>query len=200
MHYDTAAPAFHAVRFYESPESICQAAAEFIGEAIAAHQPALIIIRSERRALLLDDLGERGFDVDALLAAGDLLVLDARETLAALMVNGQPSASVLDEHAAVMFERLCHGRQDCTIWAYGEMVDLLWESGDPVAAMLMEILWNRLAATWKLCILCGYSVRNVYKDANIADIVGQHTHAFGVEAALQASSLSSGEAGDHPGG
>src|SRR5262245_5863659 len=194
---ETAAPAFHAVRFYETPESICQAAAEFIAEAIAANQPALVIIRSERRALLLGDLHERGLDVDALLSAGDLLVLDARETLAVLMVDGQPSASVLDEQAALMFERLCHGRRDCTIWAYGEMVDLLWESGNPVAAMLMEILWNRLAASWKLCILCGYSVRNVYKDANIADIVGQHTHAFGVEAALHASN---GQSGDHPGG
>jgi hypothetical protein len=187
---ETAAPAFHAVRFYDNPESICQAAAEFIGEAIGAHQPALIIVRSERRALLLDDLRERGFDVDGLLSAGDLLVLDARDTLAALMVNGQPNAALLDEQAALMFKRLCHGRKDCTIWAYGEMVDLLWESGQPVAAMLMEILWNRLAGEWKLCILCGYSVRNVYKDANITDIVGQHTHAFGVEAALKAS--------DHP--
>jgi MEDS: MEthanogen/methylotroph, DcmR Sensory domain len=196
MHPETA-PAFHAVRFYDSPESICQAAAEFIGEAIAVNQPALVIIRAERRALLLDDLRERGIDVDALLSDGDLLVLDARDTLAALMVNGQPSASVLDEQAAVMFQRLCRGRKDCTIWAYGEMVDLLWEADNPVAAMLMEILWNRLAASWKLCILCGYSVRNVYKDANIADIVGQHTHAFGVEAALSASG---GQAGDHPGG
>jgi hypothetical protein len=197
MATETAAPAFHAVRFYDSPESICQAAAEFIGEAIAAHQPALIIIRSERRALLLGDLHKRGIDVDALLSDGGLVVLDARETLAALMVNDQPSASILDEQAALMFQRLCRGRNDCTIWAYGEMVDLLWESGNPVAAVLMEILWNRLAATWKLCLLCGYSVRNVYKDANITDIVGQHTHALGVEAALTASA---GHIGDQPGG
>jgi hypothetical protein len=194
-YHATTAP-FHAVRFYESEEEICRVASEFIAEGIEAGEPAVVIARARHRARILDGLRDHGIDPDRLQASDDLLVLDAHDTLAALTANGQPNATLLDEHAGRMFQRICHGRKDCTVWAYGEMVDLLWESGNPVGAMVMEILWNKLAASWKLCILCGYSSSNVYNDDNITDICGQHTHAFGVEAALKAS----GPTGDQPGG
>jgi hypothetical protein len=195
-YHATIAP-FHAVRFYESDEEISHVASEFIAEGIEAGEPALVIARPKCRAGILDCLRDRGLDPDRLQAAGDLLVLDARQTLATFMVNGQPNVALFEEQGTRMVERICRGRKDCTIWAYGEMVDVLWEAGNPVAAIVLEILWNKLLASRKLSLLCGYAVGNVYRDANITDICGQHTHAFGVEAALNASA---GQAGDQPGG
>jgi hypothetical protein len=196
MNLETTGTPFHAVRFYENHDSLCSTVSEFISEGFEAGQPAVVIARPAHRAGILDGLRQRGFSVDALEAAGDLLVLDARETLATFMVDGLPNAALFEERATRMIERISRRRNDCTIWAYGEMVDVLWEAGNPVAAIVLEILWNKLVASGKVCILCGYSVRHVYKDANITDICGQHTHAFGVDAALKASAY----AGDQPGG
>src|SRR5262249_34447162 len=141
MTHDPAGTAFHAVQFYEHPEALCAATSEFIAEGIEAGNPALVIARPAHRAAILDGLRQRGIDPVLLQAKGDLLILDARDTLATLMANGQPNGALLDEQAARLFERMCRARSDCTIWAYGEMVDLLWESGNQVGAIVMEILW-----------------------------------------------------------
>ena len=188
---------FHAVSFYEDTESLCASVVEFISEGIEAGQPALVIARPPHRAAILEALRDCGMDVDRLQAAGDLIVLDARDTLAAFFTNGQLNTAVFHEQAVQLLERICCGRTDCTIWAYGEMVDLLWEADQPLAAILLEMLWNKLAATWKLCILCGYSTRNPYRDDDITDVCGQHTHVFGADAVWKPSA---GAASDHPGG
>jgi MEDS: MEthanogen/methylotroph, DcmR Sensory domain len=186
----------HAVQFYDNHESLCTVVAEFIGEGIEAGHPAVVIARPAHRAGILAGLRRRGIDVDRLQDADELLVLDAEQTLATFLVDGLPNSVLFEARVTRMIERICRRRKDCTIWAYGEMVDVLWDAGNPVAAIVLEILWNKLVASGKVCILCGYSVGNVYKDANITDICGQHTHAFGVEAALAAS----GCVGDQPGG
>jgi hypothetical protein len=39
------------------------------------------------------------------------------------------------------------GRENATVRAYGEMVDLLWKDGLEEAAIRLETLWNELANT-----------------------------------------------------
>lgn len=197
MNDETAGAPFHAVRFYDDAEYLCAVASEFISEGIEAGQPALVIARPHHRAGILQVLRGRGVDVDRLQSAGDLIVLDACDTLSRFFADGQLNTASFHEQATRMLERICRGRKDCTIWAYGEMVDLLWEAEQPLAAIILEMLWNRLAATWKLCILCGYSTSNPYRGDNITDICGQHTHVFGADAILQAAAA---DADDHPGG
>jgi hypothetical protein len=167
---------FHAVRFYESKESLCRIVAEFLGAGLVTTEPALVIATPEHRAGIVEELRARHFDVDAMQAAGDLLLLDARETLATFMVDGLPDAELFRVTAANALERACHGRTDCTIRAYGEMVDLLWKDGATVAAVRLEMLWNQLARTRDFSLLCGYGMGNFYKDASVADICHQHTH------------------------
>jgi hypothetical protein len=38
--------------------------------------------------------------------------------------------------------------------AYGEMVDLLWQTGDVAAAVRLESLWNDLGKTRRFSLLC----------------------------------------------
>jgi hypothetical protein len=170
---------FHAVRFYETPESLCRLVADFLGEGVATGHPALVIGTTEHNQGIVNELRARHFDVDHMLAAGDLLLLDARETLAQFMVDGAPSAGLFQEFASKTLERLCRGRKDCTIRAYGEMVDVLWKDGMSVAAVKLEMLWNQLAMTHEFSLLCGYSMGNFYKDAGMQDVCAQHTHVTG---------------------
>jgi DcmR-like sensory protein len=166
----------HAVRFYESPESLCRIVAEFLGEGLVSGQPALIIATPEHRAGIVAELDARRFDVGRLQAAGDVLFLDAADTLDQVLVNGMPDANSFSEVAISAIERLCRGRTDCTIRAYGEMVDVLWRADRTAAAIRLEMLWNSLAQTHVFSLLCGYSMGSFYKDASIKEICEQHTH------------------------
>ena len=172
---------FHAVRFYENRASLCRIVARFLGEGIVSGQPTLVIATPEHRDAIVQELHGCHFDIDEVRAAGDLILIDAREALSAFMVEGQPDAARFTELAAKVFTRACRGRTGCTIRAYGEMVDLLWKDGLTVAAVRLEMLWNQLAMTHDFSLLCGYAMGSFYKDAGVADICDQHSHVLSAD-------------------
>jgi hypothetical protein len=171
---------FHAVRFYDSKESLVRIVAEFLAEGCVLGQPALVIGTPEHREGILTELGARHFDVGKMQAAGDLFMLDAREMLSMFMVDGMPDAGLFKAAAGDALERVRKPKTECTR-AYGEMVDLLWKEGHSVAAVRLEMLWNQLALTEDFKLLCGYSMGNFYKDASIADICDQHSHVVSLD-------------------
>jgi hypothetical protein len=179
---------FHAVRFYENQESLCKIVTEFLGEGLVIGQPALIIGTASHREGIVHEFRARHFDVERMQASGDLLLLDARETMTKFMVDGVPDADLFKAVATAAIERLCRGRSDCTIRAYGEMVDLLWKDGQSVAAVQLEMLWNRLAMSHDFSLLCGYAMGSFYKDASVNDICQQHTHVIGADGAAAVTS------------
>jgi DcmR-like sensory protein len=167
---------FHAVRFYENKTSLSRTVSEFLAEGLATGQPALIIATPEHREAVLQDLRARNIDVEKAQAAGDFEVLDARQVLSTFMVDGMPDAALFKQHVPEAIDRLCRGRKDCTIRAYGEMVDVLWQDGLTAAAIKLEMFWNRLAMTHDFSLLCGYAMGSFYKDAGMRDVCDQHSH------------------------
>jgi hypothetical protein len=178
---DDAARHYHAVRFYDSKASLCRTVADFLGEGFAAGQPALVIATPAHREGILSELRSRDVDVDGIQAAGDLLLLDAREVLSRFMVEGMPDASRFNTHVPAAIDRLCRGRVNCTIRAYGEMVDVLWQDGLTTAAIQLEMLWNQLALTRDFSLLCGYAMGSFYKDAGMREVCAQHSHVIAVD-------------------
>jgi hypothetical protein len=166
---------FHAVRFYEDDKSLCRMVSGFIAEGLVLEQPALIIATPRHLVDIVDNLTAAAIDVERLKARGELLLLDAHQTLATFMVDGQPDPDFFKASAASALEQLGRGR-DKTIRAYGEMVDVLWKDGMTGAAIKLEMLWNRLANTHDFSLLCGYAMGNFYKDATIDDVCRHHTH------------------------
>jgi hypothetical protein len=175
---------FHAVRFYENKASLCRTVADFLGEGIALGQPGLVIATPEHRDALLAELRSRHFDVDRVQRAGDLLLIDARDALATFMVGGMPDATLFKTHVPAALARVCRERKDCTIRAYGEMVDVLWQDGLTAAAVRLEVLWNQLAMTHEFSLLCGYAMGSFYKDAGMREICAQHSHVIAAENTL----------------
>src|ERR1700687_4093565 len=95
----------HAVRFYENKASLCRTVADFLGEGITLGQPGLVIATPTHRDALLAELRSRHFDVDNVQAAGDLLLLDARDVLATFMVDGMPDATLFKTHVPAAIDR-----------------------------------------------------------------------------------------------
>ena len=182
---DDAAQHYHAVRFYDTKASLCRTVADFLGEGFAVGQPALVIATPAHREGILAELRSRAIDVEGIEAAGDLLLLDARDVLSCFMVEGMPDAARFSQHVPAAIERLCRGRVDCTIRAYGEMVDVLWQDGSTNAAIRLEMLWNQLAMTHAFSLLCGYAMGSFYKDAGLRDVCEQHSHVISADSALR---------------
>lgn len=180
----TAAGRFHAAKFYETSESLCRIVAEFLGDGLRAHQPALAIVTPEHRAGIVAELGARHIDVKAVQDAGDLLLLDVTEVLTTFMVDGMPDAGLFLASTTRSIEQLRQGRKDCTMRAYGELVDVLWKAGQDAAAIRVELLWNRLAATHDFSLLCGYAMGNFYKRAGLNAISREHSHVVSPDETL----------------
>ena len=175
----TAKPAsghFHAVRFYESPEALGRIVATFLGEGFAAGLPAIVIATPSHIAMVERELFARGFDLDRLKSAGDLIIRDAEQALSTFMLDGMPDPRLFKSVMVPLIEQACRERTDCVIRAYGEMVDVLWKKGLTVAATRLEMLWNELAQTHDFSLLCGYAMGSFYKDAAVEEICAVHTH------------------------
>lgn len=167
---------FHAVQFYQNDASLCGIVAGFLAEGFAKGDPAVVIATPEHRDAIESQLRARVIDVDGLKRIGELVLLDARDTLQTFMVDGTPHANTFKHVAGQVIKQVCAGRENCTVRAYGEMVNLLWKDGLSAAAIRLETLWNELANTHDFKLLCGYSMGNFYKGAAIEDIKGQHSH------------------------
>ncbi len=167
---------FHAVRFYETEDSIYRIVAEFVGDGLAAGQPAIAIATAAHRGGIVRALRARSLDVDRFQTGGALLLLDADETLADFMVNGGPDAALFASKMSDAVDQACRGRRNGKVRAYGEMVDVLWRDGLHEAAIRLEVLWNQLASARRVSLLCGCSMSHFYTDAALDDICKQHTH------------------------
>lgn len=174
---------FHAVRFYEDAQSLARMVATFVAEGFIEGLPAVVIATPEHRDAIVEQLNNMSFDLGHLEKQDDLIVLDARETLALFMVDGMPHAEQFESAMLPVIDRACRGRENCVIRAYGEMVDVLWKDGMEAAAVRLEMLWNQLANTRKFSLLCGYSMGSFYKDAAFDAICHQHTHVLSVDGA-----------------
>ena len=180
---------FHAVRFYDNEAALCRIVAGFLREGLSLGQPGLVIGTAEPNNGILAELRARDVDVDGLQKSDDLVLVDAAETMATFMVDGTPNGERFNETATRIFGRIRHGRTGVTIRAYGEMVDLLWKAGRDVAAIQLEMLWNKLARTNEFSLLCGYAMGNFYKDAGVLDVCRQHTHIVGSDGAASVSNV-----------
>ncbi len=175
-HTSTGCGHFHAVRFYKDADCLSRIVADFVGDGLAAGEPAIVIATPEHRAVVMRNLQAMALDVERLQSDGDLFLLDAQNTLDRFMVDGMPNAALFTEAIVPIIEQACRGRKDCVVRAYGEMVDVLWKAGATVAATRLEMLWNDLAASHAFSLLCGYAMGNFYKDAAVEDICSHHSH------------------------
>ena len=191
MRHDTETPAHqhHAVKFYENEQSLYTTVAGFLGQGLVDGQPAIMIATLEHRVAILEHLKGRLIDVDLAERAGDLVVLDAHQTLALFMVNGMPDPDAFDASVGRLVAEIAKKRStNVMIRAYGEMVDVLWKEGKADAAIRLEMFWNKLAQVHGFALLCGYAMGNFYKETKkFEEVCRQHAHVVPADLNFQSA-------------
>ena len=169
----------HAVQFYGSDDALFTTVAGFLSEGLVAGQPAVVIATESHTESILEHLSARFIDVERAKHIGDLIILDADNTLATFMKDDGPDSTCFKRHVGDVIAQALGGRVRTPVRAYGEMVDVLWKQDKPEAAIKLEILWNELATTHAFSLLCGYSMGNFYKQTQQYEAVcAQHTHVI----------------------
>jgi hypothetical protein len=167
---------YHAVQFYRDEESLFTTVAAFLGEGLAARQPAIVIATLPHRSAIEEHLCGRLINCAKARRQGDLVMLDADELLGQFMIGDRPDAELFEKNLGVIIKQALDGG-GTGARAYGEMVDVLWKEGRTEAALALEMLWNKLIVKHGVALLCGYSMGNFYKQPRHFDLVrGHHTH------------------------
>ena len=166
----------HAVQFYSSDKTLFTTVTTFLAEGLAAGQPAMIIATPEHRTAIVEHLRSKSIDCDRAVRDGSLVLLDAQETLDLFMIGDEPHATLFFDNVGRLIEQTLNSRKT-VLRAYGEMVDVLWQSGKSESAITLEMLWNRLAVKYRFSLLCGYSLGNFYKQPDrMLTVSAQHSH------------------------
>jgi hypothetical protein len=150
--------AAHTVLFYEDDSELFDILTQSVCTAVMAGNSVIVIATAAHHAELFPRLKERCIEAYTAIVEARLLLMDAEETLARVMVDGQPDPTLFARVVGPQIEQLVANArgENPAIFIFGEMVALLWEQGRHDAALRLEHLSNELLASCPASILCAY--------------------------------------------
>ena len=166
----------HIVQLYWNQLRLIHAVSLFAIQGFERGEALVMVLTPGLRVDLEQRLHREGWDVAHLEETSQLTFLDAESMLAEFMVDGMPDAKFF---ADAVGKRIVAVRGDgrwTRIRAFGEMVNLLWDTNLP-ATIRLEELWNELVAKESLTLFCAYCVRENDSDGRKGfPSVLQHAH------------------------
>jgi hypothetical protein len=126
-----------------------------------------------------DDFEKHGADWKGSVQSGQLILLDAQETLLRFVVGGQPDWPLFKNVIEAAMGRVRPRTRFSGLRAYGEMVGILWLDRQYAAAIRLEQFWNRLLSRSSFTLFCGYAVDVFGRDFQsgpLEALLGAHTH------------------------
>jgi MEDS: MEthanogen/methylotroph, DcmR Sensory domain len=176
----------HAVQFYSTDQSLFTTVAEFLSDGLTLDQPAIVIATPSHRDGIEEYLSKRLIDCALARRTGDLVMLDAEETLGQFMIGEEPDDELFEQNVGTLVKQTLTVRGRTVVRAYGEMVDVLWKRGKTEAAIKLEILWNKLVVKHRFALLCGYAMGHFYKKTwQLERVCHYHTRAITPDNVLQ---------------
>jgi DNA-binding NarL/FixJ family response regulator len=148
----------HEVGFYSDDLCFLDDLTQFIGAALKAGNAVIVVATELHRDGLLPRLQAHGLDIGAAIEQGRYISLDAADTLSTFMVEGLPDPARFLRVASdlvVTAAKAAKGDHP-RVAACGECAPILWAQGKADAAIRLEHLWDEVAKSYDVDILCGY--------------------------------------------
>lgn len=146
----------HFAQFYEAdPGRLVASLGSYVEEGLAAGDAILLIATAEHTDALLHTLAVDG---DGPPRARSIVCLDAETTLRHFLVDGTPDWGRFEQTIGGAIKRVQRTSRTGQLRAYGEMVGLLWQAGNPQAAVILERFWNELLTQEDFTLFCGYPI------------------------------------------
>jgi PAS domain S-box-containing protein len=149
----------HFVQFYEADAFLLNSLRDFIHAGLEAGEVCIVLATKAHREALNQGLEAIGVSVSEAQTAGQYLAWDAAETLAKLMEGDALAPERFTERVGGIVTQAAQGQRRVRI--FGELVALLWASGNPSAAIQLEELWGSLQQTQSFLLFCAYPMNAV---------------------------------------
>src|SRR5690348_8294967 len=171
----------HVVQLYDKsdPQSLAANVSRYLGEGLRRGEGALVVATPAHRDRVWWEPERSGIAILPAVESGQLAFLDAQTTLSRCMAGSQPDWIALESVVGAAIGRAWPRDGQAGLRAYGEMVALLWKSGQLAAAIRLEQLWNRLLAQSSFSLNCAYEIDVFGKDfhpRSMDAILRTHTH------------------------
>lgn len=166
MHVAKASTSTHSVQFYTEDAFLLDMLSRFIGTALGAGDPGIVIATPAHRKGLKERLTARGLNLELAARQGRYLEFDAETTLTRFMIDDWPDTSLFFRHMAGVFSHARALVHDAPAAVFGEMVALLWAQGKHDAAIRLEQLWNDFARVHSFSLLCAYPISLFNREAD----------------------------------
>jgi DNA-binding NarL/FixJ family response regulator len=150
---------YHEAGFYSDETYFIADFKTFIAAALKARNSVIVIATDSHRDSLLKNLRAYDSDVHTAIEQGRYIPLDPAETLSTFMVNGLPNAERFSNIVTGLIASAAKrtNEEQARVAACGECAPLLWAQGNAEAAIQLEHLWDEIARSYDVDILCGYS-------------------------------------------
>jgi len=152
----------HEAQFRSDDASLLAGYTSFIEAALRAGNAVIVVVTEPHRKTLLQSLRARGLNIDAAIEQGRYIPLDLAETLSTLIVNGLPDPVLFLKFARDLVEaaaKAARGEHPRVV-ACGECAPVLRAQGNAEAAIQLEHLWDEVAKSHGIDILCGYVLKS----------------------------------------
>jgi hypothetical protein len=170
----------HVARFYDHDDELARSVGDHLGRALAGGAAVIVAATAGHRDAIEARMTAVGGGVTAARNDGRYLALDAAGTMSRFLVAGQIDPAAFQQVIGGAIRRAAAAGQP--VHAFGEMVALLWDTGQTGAAIEVEALWNELAALVPFSLTCGYATASVSGDGRagaLETICGLHTAVTG---------------------
>ena len=148
----------HEVGFYSDNRSLLDGYTRFVGAVLKSGNAAIVVATELHREKLLARLQAYGLDMSATIEQGRYIALDNAETIATFMVNDLPDPVLFSKVTGNLVARTAKSVEGdhARVAACGECAPLLWERGNAEGAVRLERLWDEIARSYGVQVLCGY--------------------------------------------
>ena len=175
------APHDHVVQFYGHDSELAAAVATYLATALEAGGVAIVIATEAHREAFAAELARAGLAPDG----SALVMLDAREAMDALLVDGRLAPHRFDKLVGDLVREA--GAEGRPVRAYGEIVAEMWADGHVNAALELEDLWNRLGHELPFSLYCAYPLASIEAEGDIDafhQVCRQHSAVVGAPVSL----------------
>jgi hypothetical protein len=145
----------HFAQLHRDVAALSESVALFAEAGLRRGSAVVIIATDSNTALFLDKLKLKNLDTDAYVRTGHLKLLSAGVMLSRFMKAGMPEWTEFKRTIGPVLES-AHAVGQGAPRAYGEMVNVLWQSGQQAAAIRLEEYWNDLGKLYPFSLFCGY--------------------------------------------
>ena len=185
-HALTRKPHNHVVNFYDDDDDVIAEVANYVAQGLRQGEAAVIVATRAHRNALDAGLFRHGIDSSRARESEQYHCLDAADTLSTFMVNGEPERGRFTSVIGGLIARAAKGERHVRV--FGEMVALLWETGNVSGAIELESLWNELAQDHQFSLYCAYPLSSLLEDGDLVAASRVCAHHSGVVAPLSYTS------------